>query len=1620
MPDYTGKPVPANSTSRPAVVVVHGGGGTSGSRASTREQQISEFCASHGYVAFNIDYPLGAVYPKNIQSWRTAVRYLRANAATYGIDVNHIGITGGSFGGYCSGFMSGITNGQHTLEADSNAQYNNASLDLDSANELSTYSGNIQCAIDLYGPMNQVTSGNAAGQYSSPTTATLYNSSPVNYVHVGSAPILIAHGTADTTVSISNSYDMTNACARIGVPYQFCVIQGAQHTFYYYQTSGGSWPPGNSALDMRQTAFDWFDKWLLTANNPPSITAQPADATGCPGTPMTFSVAATGTTPFYYQWYGPSGLILGATSSSYTIASLTTGNAGGYSVTVSNAVGVATSRTAALSVPNLTAPVVTIQPTNQTAGLGSPVSLVSVATGSALQYQWMENNNVLPNATNATYSIASAGSSDGGVYQVAVYNGCGTALSSNATLTVNAPPYITAQPNTNDTVCSGETATFFASASGVGPLAYKWFGPSAQIVGAPTTNLLTLTNLTAADSGSYYLVVTNSYGAVTSSIIALTVSVNTDVTFLNQPTNTEVAAGGTATFSFTLTPGTGTGLTYQWFKGDYDPIPFAVSTTNATLVLTNVLAAYDQTFYHCLVQNSCSAVQSADVTLTVDSAPVITQQPQAQATVSGGSASFAVQVSGTAPLSYQWSGPSGLISGATNQTFTLSNVSTNNAGNYSVTITNQFGTVTSSNAALTVTAGSFYLAESFNYASGQQLANNSPWTSHNVPNTTGMAIVSGGLTYPGLADFSPAGNDLQITPISGQTNSYRPFDNKATNGTVYVSMLADCSAPVGSSGYYTFGLLPSSTTTPGGRTTDPVLLQVKTNTTGGYLMAVGTANAAAAVYATNILSLNTTNLIVLKYDMGSKIASLYLNPVVGSPEPGTPSATATGTIAFSDLNYVYFRGVAGSGTWTYDTIRIASTWNSVLPQGTPATTGPSVTQQPQPKAVTATTTANFSVGAAGTSPLFYQWRRGGVPISGATGSTYSLAGTAAGDSGSTFDVVITNYYGSITSQVATLTVNTVTTPTELLSIEAVKSVYYVQTSAAGPVSPATGGFSWAAEVQGILPALITSATVGFSGTNQPNPFVEPAIDNTDLAQNELFFDSKSALDAAFTNGNYHYVIQFTNGNTYTTDVPLPVTDNYPNAPTIIAPAADWSASGRLALHPVSGGYRLTWNSLSAPQDQQTLGITDPFGNLTEYTLPGSATNFLVPNSLVQPEMDYDVELTFTHMSYLSTNGAGTILYGLFESDTDFSVRTDPVQTNVLAASSWATVRDGANFNVDVDEIASGYVLAKYSTNGASGKGYFQFDLTGQIPDTNSPATFKFVTAATSGQQNLTLWALNQGYPNMNNHLIWATAQANDTNSENMLTSGALTATAITNVFLSGGPGTNQFTLPAAWGQFIQNNALILVFTTTAPGAQTNSSAGYRIAVNSAATVPTLTYSTIQPPVATTLAATGVTAGSATLNGTVNPSGAATAWYFQYGTTTNYGSVTATNNLTAGTTAVGVNSGLSGLSAGTVYHYQLVAANSGGSGSGGDATFSTRTVTAPQLVSPQVSASNGAQFSFAGTPGATFTILGSTNIALPLSSWTVLGVATENPAGQYNFADPQATNNLQRFYRVRSP
>src|SRR5207247_2468131 len=109
-----------------------------------------------------------------------------------------------------------------------------------------------------------------------------------------------------------------------------------------------------------------------------------------------------------------------------------------------------------------------------------------------------------------------------------------------------------------------------------------------------------------------------------------------------------------------------------------------------------------------------------------------------------------------------------------------------------------------------------------------------------------------------------------------------------------------------------------------------------------------------------------------------------------------------------------------------------------------------------------------------------------------------------------------------------------------------------------------------------------------------------------------------------------------------------------------------------------------------------------------------------------------------------------------------------------------------------------------------------------------------------------------------------------------------------------------------------------------------------------------TLSATEPQMVITNPATVIASFSATLNGSVDPHGLTTNVYFQYGTTSSYGSTTASQSKT-GNTYQNVAANISGLSANTTYHFRMVATNSAGTKYGSDRTFTTLSATGPPVV-----------------------------------------------------------------------
>ncbi len=228
-----------------AVVVIHGGGFNDGDKARGREINIARTLALNGYVAMSINYKLrkmkGQVtWPQSVHDAKTAVRWLRKNAASLGIDPERIGAIGCSAGGNLAAMLA------TTGPADG----------LDPAGPYPEFPASVKCAVDFYGAVDLMNYHDmkmfAKTREEAPE---LYKKgSPVTYVDSKDAPMLIVHGTADDTVPLSQSETLAAALKTAGVEHELVVIPDAPHTFHLELKD----------RDLRPLVLGFFSKHLGT------------------------------------------------------------------------------------------------------------------------------------------------------------------------------------------------------------------------------------------------------------------------------------------------------------------------------------------------------------------------------------------------------------------------------------------------------------------------------------------------------------------------------------------------------------------------------------------------------------------------------------------------------------------------------------------------------------------------------------------------------------------------------------------------------------------------------------------------------------------------------------------------------------------------------------------------------------------------------------------------------------------------------------------------------------------------------------------------------------------------------------------------------------------------------------------------------------------------------------------------------------------------------------------------------------------------------------------------------------------------------------------------------------
>ena len=535
-------------------------------------------------------------------------------------------------------------------------------------------------------------------------------------------------------------------------------------------------------------------------------------------------------------------------------------------------------------------------------------------------------------------------------------------------------------------------------------------------------------------------------------------------TIISQPTNQAILVNSNATF--TISAVGSPPPTYQWFFNDLShPIDEA---TNSSLTLLNV-QTNQAGIYFAQVTNGFGAALGSNALLKVIALPVINSQPADQTLLFGGAATFTVTVSSGVPVSFQWLfNNTNLITGATNASLILTNVQSNQAGFYSVQVTNTYGSTTSSNAILNIIP---LIVP--NYAANFQ-ANN------NIENT--LANVLRIQTVYGASQFPPY--PIVITQLRWRpdTSVGGPLTNNIANIQINFSTTTTTADHLNSTFTNNIGtddtivfngsatVSTSFVTLTNGTKAFDISLSLQTpfvydSSKGNLLVDVRNFSGGLAPLYTGGLTTSTDS--VSRIVNGSVTATtasgadtageamqiIFLSstiPPIISPQPANRSATLGGSTTFNvvaasavPISYQWFFtdtnnpiGGATNASLTLNNIQssqagiylvqASNSYGATLSSNavlTVTTDPPSITSQPVNRSGIVGTNFTFSVSAFGSLPLSYQWYYNtNTLLTGATNLSLVLSNIQFGQSG-TYSVVVSNAYGMTNSVYAVLTIS---------------------------------------------------------------------------------------------------------------------------------------------------------------------------------------------------------------------------------------------------------------------------------------------------------------------------------------------------------------------------------------------------------------------------------------------------------------------------------------------------------------------------------------------------------------------------------------------------------------------
>jgi hypothetical protein len=326
-------------------------------------------------------------------------------------------------------------------------------------------------------------------------------------------------------------------------------------------------------------------------------------------------------------------------------------------------------------------------------------------------------------------------------------------------------PIITTHPSSVTTL-QGSNATFEVQASGES-ISYQWYKNGLEIIGAKN-NILTIQKVSLSDAADYTVVIksTNGSDPITSNAAKLNFTFALPDVSINE--------NGTTTLNANVL---GEGLKYQWMKNG---VPI-LGQTSSVLTFDKVKPEQSGSYSVELTDQNNKKHTSQNSKIDVNPLPVISSQPSNVSVYEGGNATMRVTTKGYSH-SFQWNKDGMPILGETKNTLSFSDVISRDQGDYTVTITNSAGTITSRSARLRVLSS----------ISGNE----------NNGNTTPSITTPSITTHPASQTITDGGNTTLSVIATGGSLSYQWLRNGINITGANQSSFAINSASIDNAGDY--------------------------------------------------------------------------------------------------------------------------------------------------------------------------------------------------------------------------------------------------------------------------------------------------------------------------------------------------------------------------------------------------------------------------------------------------------------------------------------------------------------------------------------------------------------------------------------------------------------------------------------------------------------------------------------------------------------------------------------------------------------------------------------------------------------------------------------------------